>query len=345
MSSSQEKFKCSKCRGIFKIHKNLIQHMKTHETTSKNFCSDTSIHFCSLCKKSVKDLGDHIKNVHSERKFICGFEGCKKKFAKKNGLNRHLMTHNDGFKQYECPECLRVFVEKIQLERHFKIHLKPKKITSFQCEECLRYFNRAAELKRHVKTIHQEKLHECALCPSSRRFGNKFEVLRHFKTVHLGQKIIRKKQSPKVPLEDIVAQTIIEENVQIEFHYEETEILEKVELVEAADKSEDVMYTEVELAEEIHWDCQRCHRRFENLERLKLHNNRNHNWKCVLCQGGQNSINIYQRKEDFELHHFECHKMEFFPDKIECPVCHDLFANSRALHNHQSNEHGMVKER
>ena len=376
-------FVCKKCdRSFISLH-NFNQHIKAHELIDDKTCP--------YCHKTFKALKDHIKNVHRERQFICGFEGCNKNFSKKNGLDRHLKTHSDDFKPYQCPTCSRMFVEKIQLERHFQVHLKTEKVTNFRCSQCMKYFNRKPDLVRHNKTVHQEKSYECDLCPV-RRFGSKFDVLRHFKTVHWGEKVKRKKPAPKVPIKDILLSNFVtKETLSLNSpHFESSEetleesldepmeifirtdqpknpitILESVEPVKSTNAQEEsIEYFVEQLDEEpetteiwvepmqkvktqhysskiFQWDCQRCNRTYESCDRLKLHNKRNHSWTCNLCPRGQDIINMFHRKVDFELHWMENHEHETFPNKTECTICDDLFANVSAMHTHQRNEHGI----
>lgn len=361
-------FKCDKCNRTFNSLHNYNQHSKTHAIDDDRKCP--------FCFKSFKALKHHIRNVHSEKRFHC--EQCGKSFGKKHGLDRHLKTHSDDFKSYQCPKCSRLFVEKIQLERHFHVHLKAKKKTKHRCLECQKYFNRRPDLLRHRKTIHQERVYECDLCPD-RRFSSKFEVLRHFKTVHLGDKPKRKIPAKKIPIEDIMLSVIEEEpednsecsgDVTVEALDEQISpmskpkmkvILESVEPVEnflqssvESEPDESTAEYLIEHWEEpvqvitqhnvqriVQWDCQRCNRTFDTCQRLKLHNIRNHSWKCKLCPKDTNAITFFHRKEDFELHWVDNHVLEPFPDKTECFICLDMFAEKAAMHRHQKSEHAI----
>lgn len=355
-------FKCPKCGRVINSLNNYNQHVKSHSGNDGTTCP--------YCNRQFKALKDHIRNVHREKKFVCWFECCEKSFSKKHGLERHLKTHSDDFKPYQCPNCSRVFVEKIQLERHFQVHLKPEKITDHRCASCLKFFNRKYDLERHNKTVHQNKSYECDLCPS-RRFGTKFEVLRHFRIVHWGEKPKRKK-TIKVPIKEIISCSIVkpteEESSNKTFEFVEgTQMkvtLESVELLTRMNEDQDTAECVIEELDEeiliaefwaeplklttqrdasnlVQWECQRCSRTYESSQRLKLHNIRNHNWKCKLCPTEANTVESFHRKEDFILHWFEHHLQQSFPDKIECSICLDLFASISALHKHQSKEHGI----
>lgn len=321
--------------------------------------------FCSICNKTFRILKDHIRNVHCEKQFFCGFEGCDKGFSKKHGLERHLMTHSDDFKPFQCPKCLRKFVERLQLERHFVVHQKVKFVTAHRCHQCLKYLNRRADLIRHVNTVHKEKKFECNECPD-RRFGTKFEVLRHFKVVHLGLKLKRPKFE-RVPIDEIMSSTLIEEisgmsedgdDFEVEaLDASDTDVCESIRqeiveqaanrarriTVESAEEMVQVIGPNTETEERLPtpeiniWECQRCNRPFDSQQRLTLHNKRNHNWRCKKCSG----INTFHRREDYQLHWIEQHAGDqaLYQDKIECAICLDLFADKAAVVNHQKHEH------
>lgn len=307
-----------------------------------------------------------MNNV-TEKQFMCGVDGCNKEFARKFNLVRHILTHSDDFKQIQCPVCEKLFVEKIQLERHYQVHLKQEKKTDFKCLICMKFFNRKADLVRHKKTVHQEKLFQCDQC-SQRRFGTKFAVLRHFKIVHLGVKDKRRKPVKKVPLHKILSlsareEEFLAENVQDDYNEDNAVMVEILDYVETDDaevieietfnthifeaetskiyQPETAKLIPQNIQKIVHWKCQRCNQNFDNVQRLKLHNSRNHNWKCKKCPGGKSHVNFFFRREDFELHWMENHGDEVFPGKLQCLTCFDMFANLSALHNHQKNDHNM----
>lgn len=356
---------CDFCEETFLNLHNYNQHVKLHTENIEEISEN--------CNKVLKNTKAQTNHIVREKLFLCGFDGCVKGFARKHGLERHLLTHSDDFKQVQCPVCQRLFVEKIQLERHYQVHLKEEKITSHQCFKCQKYFNRNADLVRHEKMVHQNKLVQCDQCPCDRRFGSKFAVLRHFKTVHFGVKSKRRKPAKKILLHEIlglsVAEKVDAESFLIENHQNDSEVQESnneenVVMIEVLEKVETIdienckaqKFTIV-LCDSLptencfkipaippqflqktftSWECQRCNRPFNNVHRLKLHNSRNHNWKCKKCPSGKHLVNSFHRREDFELHWLDNHGDEVFPDKLECSICFDMFADKAALHTHHS---------
>ena len=83
---------CQYCgRGNFTSGKQFLEHLLKHKKLQFN---------CNQCAKILttpKSLRDHKRDVHGEG-FICKW--CNKKFAKKNGLNRHMQSTSK-----ECEEC------------------------------------------------------------------------------------------------------------------------------------------------------------------------------------------------------------------------------------------------
>ncbi|KAK3377038.1 hypothetical protein B0T24DRAFT_620339 [Lasiosphaeria ovina] len=77
-------------------------------------------------------------------KWVCVYEGCLKRFGRKENIKSHVQTHlND--RQYQCPTCNKCFVRQHDLKRHAKIHtgIKP-----YPCE-CGNSFARHDALTRH----------------------------------------------------------------------------------------------------------------------------------------------------------------------------------------------------
>lgn len=344
--SSRQKpvFICEICNRTFTSSHNYNQHLTAHANNDRTSCPH--------CHKDFRSLKDHIKNVHNQRQFECGFDGCGKSFSKRHGLDRHLKTHSDDFKSIQCPECFKMFTEKIQLERHYLVHLKPEKQTNFQCHTCFKYLNRKADLIRHTRTVHKKKLFSCDLCPT-RRFGTKFEVLKHLSVKHLGVKSKRRSPPQKMSINEIMNKHF-RDNLEVAKEPAEMRefILNSIEPAE--DKSGDAVeyshddldstLTYIEITEPepktVKWECQRCSRTFDDSHRLRLHNLRNHNWKCMKCSDNKNEVTTYHSREIFELHWITHHYyLDIPPDKIECVHCLDLFANIAAIHLHQKNEH------
>ncbi|KAI1757552.1 hypothetical protein F4782DRAFT_134153 [Xylaria castorea] len=94
---------------------------------------------------SIEDIQQYIDGPDpKDNKWVCTFEGCNKKFGRKENIKSHVQTHlND--RQYQCPACHKCFVRQHDLKRHAKIHtgIKP-----YPCA-CGNSFARHDALTRH----------------------------------------------------------------------------------------------------------------------------------------------------------------------------------------------------
>jgi len=106
--------------------------------------------------------------------------GCREK--KDAELKRMAQT---GERKWVCIECGKGFTTKFNLDQHGTVHSKVK---AFKCpvEGCDKAFTRNSELTQHKKAAHDGVYYECEEC--GRRFGQKHNMMNHFRTVHLKEK-------------------------------------------------------------------------------------------------------------------------------------------------------------
>ncbi|PKS07183.1 hypothetical protein jhhlp_005783 [Lomentospora prolificans] len=94
---------------------------------------------------TLEDIATYISGPDPvDNKWLCLYEGCGKRFGRKENIKSHVQTHlND--RQYQCPTCNKCFVRQHDLKRHAKIHtgIKP-----YPCE-CGNSFARHDALTRH----------------------------------------------------------------------------------------------------------------------------------------------------------------------------------------------------
>ncbi|KAI9147807.1 Metallothionein expression activator [Paramyrothecium foliicola] len=94
---------------------------------------------------TLEEISQYIQGPDAvDGKWTCIFEGCGKKFGRKENIKSHVQTHlND--RQYQCPTCQKCFVRQHDLKRHAKIHTGVK---PYPCE-CGNSFARHDALTRH----------------------------------------------------------------------------------------------------------------------------------------------------------------------------------------------------
>ncbi|CAK7217258.1 Metallothionein expression activator [Sporothrix bragantina] len=94
---------------------------------------------------TLDDIAIYIEGPNpTDGKWRCLYEGCDKRFGRKENIKSHVQTHlND--RQYQCPHCHKCFVRQHDLKRHAKIHTGVK---PYPCE-CGNNFARHDALTRH----------------------------------------------------------------------------------------------------------------------------------------------------------------------------------------------------
>ena len=93
-----------------------------------------------------------------KKPFECGYEGCGKRYTRKNDLRLHFVKHT-GNSPYKCymGECTGevAFCKQTELTRHIHVHhtfVKP-----FECKICKNRFRRKDSLERHRRNIHSKQ--------------------------------------------------------------------------------------------------------------------------------------------------------------------------------------------
>lgn len=94
----EKPFKCNECEKAYATSSCLSEHKRRAHTEPIP---------CSSCLKvfpSADSLSRHFKLTHREKKFICEFEGCGKKFANPSLLKNHTFVHSEQ-KKFQCKFC------------------------------------------------------------------------------------------------------------------------------------------------------------------------------------------------------------------------------------------------
>ena len=136
---------------------------------------------CSVVKSSEKDLFEHVRIHHSDRKHRCDI--CPKAFMYRSELTKHKIVHS-GDKPFQCDECGMKFALKVTLKRHqHSIHNK-EKLVSCRLKSCGLRLPKS-ELYEHIRTAHPREKFQCDACPMS---FNRSDLLNKHKRKHDGNK-------------------------------------------------------------------------------------------------------------------------------------------------------------
>ncbi|ETW08505.1 hypothetical protein H310_01070 [Aphanomyces invadans] len=145
------------CHHVFEDAQSLKDHLTQHTWgphTIQVAPNGNKSFVCLSCGKSVTDrkvLRKHLL-THQEKRFLCSFDGCDKKFYERAKLKRHMLVHT-GEKSFVCAfdGCGKQFAYKANLKTHLRTHtgLKP-----FACmvPGCNRMFAQASNRNSHMQT-------------------------------------------------------------------------------------------------------------------------------------------------------------------------------------------------
>ncbi|XP_047538198.1 zinc finger protein 624-like [Vanessa atalanta] len=136
----------------------------------------TTLH-CEICQKrfdNAKKYYGHLRVHSKDNLWIC--EKCpNQKFATKQHLMKHSLTHKPLARVWKCPQCSMSFEALWRLQQHlFAKHLdyRPHK-----CDECEKSFQKPSDLKKHKDLHNNVKPHACLCC--DKKFNHKSNLNRH----------------------------------------------------------------------------------------------------------------------------------------------------------------------
>ncbi|XP_039262512.2 uncharacterized protein LOC120338674 [Styela clava] len=137
---------CPECNETFTHFAQLMKHRRTIHNVAPMFECDE----CGKKFHTTSGRNTHAKS-HIVREFICGVEGCGKRFKRRAIFKIHVMEHSN-IKPFKCeyPECRWAFTTRGKLRRHIMSHTNTKR---YQCpvENCASQFSRLEHLKSHLK--------------------------------------------------------------------------------------------------------------------------------------------------------------------------------------------------
>jgi len=172
---------CNKCDESLASARHLTEHRRKFHGVSDYECNQ-----CDKKLKCLKDLERHLL-VHSDdcEKYKCDWSGCQyetkyKHYLKYHKLNKHL---NEGNKFIECHLCGKKFINKYNLQNHFKtVH----SVEKLECDwiGCDFKTNSAATLKLHRMRHTGDLPFVCEWPACEKKFRTNTRLEKHKKAVH-----------------------------------------------------------------------------------------------------------------------------------------------------------------
>ena len=181
------KKECKICEKSFHNKQGLQNHVKYVHLNHKYKYKDKK---CNICGISQKNLNQHIRNVHENKK-KCDI--CEKSFSRKD-LKKHISAIHEGCKDYKCDTCDKQFSSARDLTSHIhKIHEQSKDYKGntrhkraklkHECSICGKSFGQLNSLKTHISIVHEgRKNNKCKYCRKC--FSDAKDLMSHIQTIH-----------------------------------------------------------------------------------------------------------------------------------------------------------------
>ena len=150
--------------------------VSTSSSRAKTFLCDHA--GCDKAFSRPSLLTEHQQSVHlGMRPFECN--RCDRAFARKNHLERHLLSHlDDAAKPFHCATCGKGVITQQQLKRHEITHTRSFKCPHDGCDEA---FYKHPQLRSHIMAVHLHSL-ECTHC--GKKFQRPYRLDNHIKKHH-----------------------------------------------------------------------------------------------------------------------------------------------------------------
>lgn len=167
-----------RCTNLFNSIEAMIYHMAFFHANAKTFA-------CHLCKRPFakkQGLQRHLSNVHVNKKeYRCTRDMCKATFDEPCALKRHIIATHSTYKPFKCPKCTRRFRQKSNLVRHMAktTHTEIKR-----CHVCKKRYSNDADLQMHMQSKHPIRDFKCTIDGCTREFYKKWELNTHLTKAH-----------------------------------------------------------------------------------------------------------------------------------------------------------------
>ena len=122
----------------------------THSSASGHLQSRlTTCPYCRLLFTTVRDMCDHIRTQHADRRYAC--QQCTCTFGSTFALNRHVRNLHQKLVKFKCQICDKGYNERRDYHDHMSMHAGVKRNV---CTICQAQFMSKRALKAHVMHLH-----------------------------------------------------------------------------------------------------------------------------------------------------------------------------------------------
>ena len=132
--------KCTGCGYVTALFHDFLLHIRSHSQLNAHVC-----HVCGVVFVSKMSLKHHIR-THSDSQFPC--DQCGKVFSHPQTRRRHVLNAHQRPDKCTCPVCGRQFGSAYSMKRHYMIHTGER---PYQCDKCGRGFVQKGDLQSHYK--------------------------------------------------------------------------------------------------------------------------------------------------------------------------------------------------
>ena len=170
---NMKEFKCRLCDKSYSSLKLLQAHQSREH--------DTTVHECDTCGKILKNRAQLLrhKKFEHDKKFPC--DQCNSKFYSQYLLNEHVRRVHVEERNFECEICNQTFKNTEALKVHISRTHSQREKTVF-CDQCEARFLNKSQLNNHFKDVHLDQPVTCDIC--GQQSGNPSKLKKHIRRVH-----------------------------------------------------------------------------------------------------------------------------------------------------------------
>lgn len=181
---SKPYFRCGDCDYRTEVRTELVEHFRLNEGCSKPKGKRRGT--CEFCGKNVRDLFEHIQNIH-ERVKNCFCDLCSYSAYDKKAIIYHIKYFHVP-KNVKCSLCDFVTINETRLMNHIQnMHEENHEKPRIKCpvEGCDKTCRTQYQMQVHVKRVHEKDYKfKCEHNKCKRMFYSRSQMLTHFGTIH-----------------------------------------------------------------------------------------------------------------------------------------------------------------